>query len=212
MHMTPRYIKGNTRASDARITWRKCRSIGPVVPLLVGVVLVFSWTPLSSPDAISSVHPAQVAEPERRYAGCKKWHGGEPTHSSVSAPWQGVVRVKEYGSPGCRGVIMIHGANLEKVGEWEHVARKLALDGLRVLVPDFHSDPETKPSARPLQTIIQVLDLLALQLRKETGHAGAGASLILETGRRRQCRHCSHGEVVGRGTCVAISGEATVCR
>ena len=73
MHMTPRYIKGNTRATDARITWRKC--------------------------------------------------------------------------------------------------------GLRVLVSDFHSEPETKQSARPSQTITQVLDPLALQLRKETGHAGAGASL-----------------------------------
>lgn len=110
-----------------------------------------------------------AAEPASRVAACAPWDGTE-TERALATQWGGSVKVREYGSAGCPGIMMVHGANPSFVWEWERTARELARRGMRVLLPNLHSDPATKPSGDAKQ-VLNLLDLLAIQLRNETGRA-----------------------------------------
>jgi len=76
--------------------------------------------------------------PANRGATCAPWAGAE-TERTLATPWGSSIVVREYGSAGCPGVIMVHGANPSVVWEWDRTARELARRGMRVLLPNLHS-------------------------------------------------------------------------
>ena len=61
----------------------------------------------------------------------------------------GPVDARSFGPPEGPLVVAIQGksANLDVVTEWEPAARELAAAGLRVLLPNLHSNAATKPGA-----------------------------------------------------------------
>jgi pimeloyl-ACP methyl ester carboxylesterase len=136
--------------------------------LLLGVTVLWRSSGFQNGSEAASARPAaSTGAPARRGVVCAPWDGAE-TERALATPWGGSVQVREYGSVGCPGVISVHGANPSVVWEWERTARELARQGMRVLLPNLHSDPATKPSGDAKQ-VLSLLDLLAIQLRNETG-------------------------------------------
>mmetsp|Transcript_18222 Transcript_18222/g.29108 ORF Transcript_18222/g.29108 Transcript_18222/m.29108 type:complete len:325 (+) Transcript_18222:63-1037(+) len=182
--MPPKYIKGNQRGREP--PWRKPKFIVAAVLLFGGGIMVHSIfyptsakadMPPPSPPAAAVKRTSDTSAPHMKggsHVKCEPWDGAE-TLQTVVAPWGGGVVVRTFGSAGCRGVVMIHGANPTVVWEWERTARLLAQNGMRVLIPNLHSDPKTKPSAHGDEAVIQLLDLLAMQLHNESGRPDGSA-------------------------------------
>ena len=63
---------------------------------------------------------------------------------SISTPL-GDVSTELYNEAGTKTVIAIHGMNSVLTGEWSTVAAHLARDGYRIMLPNLHSNPRTKP-------------------------------------------------------------------
>jgi len=65
--------------------------------------------PPPSPPAAAVISTSDTSAPHIKGGKCEPWDGAE-TLQTVAAPWGGGVAVRAFGSAGCRGVIMIHGA------------------------------------------------------------------------------------------------------
>jgi len=83
----------------------------------------------------------------------------------------GQVKYKEYGKPESPLIVMIHGASEspQVVREWERTASLLSSRGFLVVLPNFHTNPATKPgSSTATQSIQKVLDQFARDKAQST--------------------------------------------
>ena len=193
LRMAPKYIKGNIRRNA--ISSRNSRVAICVCLLLMGASVLWrsysggmvhaeSRSEAASADGVAGQSSARLD------GDCAAWDE-KTAENKVEATWGGSVKVSEFGSRGCPGVILVHGASPAMSREWNEVAQQLARAGKRVLVPDFHSNPRTQPHAEPTKEIIEVLDNLAVQLRSESwrAHGGRGTPPSLRdvrSGRKEQ--------------------------